>query len=70
MNLVDQLAEYYRLSQHAEVQNGLCRWWLPQGEARIAYLRELLEPQRARHLSRKRSPPSATAATPGKSAPE
>lgn len=70
MNMVDQLAEYYRLSQHAEVQNWLCRWWLPQGEARIAYLRELLEPQLARNLSRKRLPPSATATTPGKSTPE
>ncbi|MDT3250802.1 hypothetical protein QZQ97_07605 [Serratia sp. root2] len=44
MKLVDQLAEYYRLSRRAEVQNRLCRLWLPQGEARITYLRELLEP--------------------------
>ncbi|ANS42582.1 hypothetical protein [Serratia inhibens] len=44
MKLVDQLAEYYRLSRRAEVQNRLCLLWLPQGEARIAYLRELLEP--------------------------
>ncbi|AHG22300.1 hypothetical protein Z042_23880 [Chania multitudinisentens RB-25] len=44
MKLVEQLAEYYRLSRHAEVQNCLSRWWLLQGEARIAYLKELLEP--------------------------
>lgn len=44
MRLVDQLAEYYRLNRCAEVQNGLCRLWLPQGEARIASLRELLAP--------------------------
>lgn len=44
MKLVEQLAAYYQLSQHAEVSNRWCRWWLPQGEARIAYLRELLEP--------------------------
>ncbi|MHA7847068.1 hypothetical protein [Serratia sp. D1N4] len=44
MRLVEQLAEYYRLSKRAEVQNRWCRLWLPQGEARIAYLRELLEP--------------------------
>lgn len=44
MKLVEQLAAYYQLSQHAEVKNRWCRWWLPQGEARIAYLRELLEP--------------------------
>lgn len=44
MKLVEQLAAYYQLSRHAEVKNRWCRWWLPQGEARIAYLRELLEP--------------------------
>lgn len=44
MKLVEQLAAYYQLSQHAEVKNRWCRWWLPQGEARVAYLRELLEP--------------------------
>ncbi|CAI0838661.1 Uncharacterised protein [Serratia entomophila] len=49
MKLVDQLAEYYRLSRKAEVQNRLCRLWLPQGEARVAYLRELLEPEARRH---------------------
>ncbi|ERK16830.1 hypothetical protein L580_0409 [Serratia fonticola AU-P3(3)] len=44
MKLVEQLAAYYQLSRHAEVKNRWCHWWLPQGEARIAYLRELLEP--------------------------
>jgi hypothetical protein len=44
MKLVEQLAAYYQLSRHAEVKNRWCRWWLPQGEVRIAYLRELLEP--------------------------
>jgi hypothetical protein len=44
MKLVEQLAAYYQISRHAEVKNRWCRWWLPQGEARIAYLRELLEP--------------------------
>jgi hypothetical protein len=44
MKLVEQLEEYYRLSRREEVQNRWCRLWLPQGEARIAYLRELLEP--------------------------
>ncbi|CAI2034718.1 Uncharacterised protein [Serratia fonticola] len=44
MKLVEQLATYYQLSRDAEVKNRWCRWWLPQGEARIAYLRELLEP--------------------------
>lgn len=44
MKLVEQLAAYYRASQHAEVQGGWCRWWLPQGDARIAYLRALLDP--------------------------
>ncbi|TQI80296.1 hypothetical protein FHU10_4843 [Serratia fonticola] len=44
MKLVEQLAAYYQLSQHAEVNHRWCRWWLPQGEARIAYLRELFEP--------------------------
>lgn len=45
MKLVDQLAVYHRRSQGAEVLHWLCRFWLPQGEARIAYLRELLEPE-------------------------
>ncbi|BEN39613.1 hypothetical protein PTR23_18750 [Serratia nevei] len=44
MNWVETLAEYYRLSRTAETQHWLCRRWLPQGEARLAYLRELLEP--------------------------
>ncbi|MBC3378531.1 hypothetical protein H8I69_05285 [Serratia fonticola] len=44
MKLVEQLVAYYQLSRHAEVKNRWCHWWLPQGEARIAYLRELLEP--------------------------
>ncbi|MEB7885209.1 hypothetical protein [Serratia fonticola] len=44
MKLVEQLAAYYQLSRHAEVKNRWCHWWLPQGEARIVYLRELLEP--------------------------
>lgn len=44
MKLVGQLAVYYRLSRHAEVRNCWCRWWLPQGEARLIYLRELFEP--------------------------
>lgn len=44
MSLVEQLAEYYRASSTAEVRHPICRWWLPQGEARLAYLRELLEP--------------------------
>lgn len=44
MKLVEQLAAYYQLSRDAEVKNRWCRWWLPQGEARVTYLRELLEP--------------------------
>ncbi|WP_171971327.1 hypothetical protein [Serratia marcescens] len=44
MNWVETLAEYYRLSRAGEKQHWLCRCWLPQGEARLAYLRELLEP--------------------------
>lgn len=44
MSLVDQLMEYYRASNAAEVRHPICRWWLPQGEAWVAYLRELLEP--------------------------
>ncbi|MFC0227148.1 hypothetical protein [Serratia aquatilis] len=44
MKLVEQLAVYYRLSHHAEVKSRWCQWWLPQGEARVAYLRELFEP--------------------------
>ncbi|ALE95809.1 MULTISPECIES: hypothetical protein [Serratia] len=44
MNWVETLAEYYRLSRTGETQHWLCRRWLPQGEARLAYLRELLEP--------------------------
>lgn len=47
MNWVETLAEYYRLSRTGETQHGLCRRWLPQGEARLAYLRELLEPTAA-----------------------
>jgi hypothetical protein len=43
MRLIEQLARYHRRSQPAEVPQ--CRLWLPQGEARIAYLRELLEPE-------------------------
>lgn len=49
MKLVEQLAAYYQLSRYAEVNNRWCRWWLPQGEARIAYLRELLEPVSKTH---------------------
>ncbi|WP_167519887.1 hypothetical protein [Serratia proteamaculans] len=45
MKLIEQLAEYHRRSQPAEVPQWLCRLWLLQGEARIAYLRELLEPE-------------------------
>ncbi|CAI0764391.1 hypothetical protein U2J09_01335 [Serratia liquefaciens] len=45
MRLVDKLAEYHRRSQRAEAQHWLYRLWLPQGEARITYLRELLEPE-------------------------
>ncbi|WP_413504256.1 hypothetical protein [Serratia grimesii] len=45
MKLIDQLADYHRWSQRAEVQHWLSRLWIPQGEARIAYLRELLEPE-------------------------
>lgn len=47
MKLVDKLAEYQRRSRsrRAEAQHWLYRLWLPQGEARIAYLRELLEPE-------------------------
>lgn len=44
MKLVEQLAVYYRLSHHAEVKSRWCQWWLPQGDARVAYLRELLDP--------------------------
>jgi hypothetical protein len=44
MNWVETLAEYYRLSRTGETQHWLCRRWLLQGEARLAYLRELLEP--------------------------
>ncbi|MBH2885485.1 hypothetical protein I5Q18_23735 [Serratia ureilytica] len=47
MNWVETLAEYYRLSRTGETQHWLCRRWLPQGEARLAYLRELLEPSGA-----------------------
>ena len=47
MNWVETLAEYYRLSRTGETQHWLCRRWLPQGEARLAYLRELLEPTAA-----------------------
>lgn len=53
MKLVDQLAEYHRRSRRAEVQHWLCRLWLPQGEARIAYLRELLEPEAEQPAERK-----------------
>lgn len=52
MKLVEQLEEYYRLSQREEVQNRWCHLWLPQGEARIAYLRELLEPTAKRSADR------------------
>lgn len=44
MNWVETFTEYYRLSRTGETQHWLCRRWLPQGEARLAYLRELLEP--------------------------
>ncbi|SQJ20540.1 Uncharacterised protein [Serratia rubidaea] len=52
MSLVEQLAEYYRTSRSAEVQHPLCRWWLPQGEERVAYLRELLEPAARKPVAR------------------
>ncbi|MDW5499487.1 hypothetical protein R6Y99_06730 [Pseudomonas lundensis] len=54
MKLVDQLAEYHRRSQPAEVPLWLHRLWLPQGEARIAYLRELLEPEAKQPAERER----------------
>ncbi|HEI8719292.1 hypothetical protein I5Q96_01960 [Serratia marcescens] len=44
MNWVETLAEYYRLSRTGETQHWLCRRWLLQEEARLAYLQELLEP--------------------------
>ncbi|SMB33092.1 conserved hypothetical protein [Serratia proteamaculans] len=54
MKRIDQLAEYHRRSQGAEVPHWLCRLWLPQGEARIAYLRELLEPEAKQPAERER----------------
>ncbi len=54
MKLIEQLAEYHRRSQPAEVPHWLCRLWLPQGEARIAYLRELLEPETKQAAERER----------------
>lgn len=82
MNWVETLAEYYRLSRTGETQHWLCRRWLPQGEARLAYLRELLNRPRRRGgeqgaggwpasfygINRTLSLPNATAATPGRSA--
>ncbi len=82
MNWVETLAEYYRLSRTGETQHWLCRRWLPQGEARLAYLRSCWSrprrgggeqgtgvwPASFRVINRKRSPPNATAATPGRSA--
>jgi hypothetical protein len=52
MKLVEQLTEYYRLSRTGEVQNPLCRLWLPQGQARIDYLRELFEPEAKAHTQK------------------
>lgn len=54
MKLVEQLAEYHRRSQGAEVRHWLYCLWLPQGEARIAYLRELLEPEAKQPAERER----------------
>ncbi|CAI1505483.1 Uncharacterised protein [Serratia quinivorans] len=54
MKLIEQLAVYHRRSQPAEVPHWLFRLWLPQGEARIAYLRELLEPESKQPAARER----------------